>query len=208
VVVVVIVVGYFLLSGPGKQRRRQNVAADFAKMADFHANQVFTDVRGETAIGLDDRGRRIAVARRHAQPRTKLYSFAHIISAELVQNGTVIAVVAKGVSGQSAAAEGGRAGKTPADGGEAESSLFGSTGRGVLGIPVIAPAPGSMTMLGVRVTVRDASDAGVLIRFYEGKAIDAAGVAGEKAFADARVCLAALDVAIKRAGLPPRPAIV
>ena len=207
VVVVVLVVGYFLLGGPGRQRRRQSVAADFEKMPDFHANQVFTDIRGEAAIGLDDRGRRIAVARRSAQPRTRLYSFAHILAAELVQNGAVTMVVDKGVSANGGALEGGPEKAAPVDGGEAGGSLFGSTGRAIAVIPAFKPAAGPLTTLGVRVTLRDVPQAAVLVRFYDGKTTDVHSLAGEKAFSEARVCMEALGIAIKRAGLPPRPAI-
>lgn len=192
VIVVVLVVGYYLLSSR-KQRRRASVAGDFAKIPNFHANQVYTDVRGEAAIGIDDRGRRIAVARRHTQPRTRIYSFAHIVSAELVQDGASIAETSRG----------GQAEATPAVDG-----LFGSTRTAAIGLAPIRPAPGPVTMVAVRVAFEGASDPGPLVRFYQGKAIDAESVAGEKAFAEARACLGALDIAIKRAGLPPRPAII
>ncbi len=195
-IVVVIVVGYFLLTASARQRRRESVAADFAKLPNFRANQVFIDIRGDSAIGIDDRGRRIAVARRHAQPRTKLLSFAHIVSAELVQNGVAIASTSRDGHARSA-----RAGP-----GEAETSLFGSTGRAAAGMPTVKAAPGPVTTLAVRVTFHDVADGELLVRFYEGKAIAVESVAGEKAFADARVCLGALDIAIRRAAAPPRPA--
>ena len=191
VTVVVLVVGYYLLSS-SKQRRTSRIGSDFAKIPDFHANQIYTDVRGDAAIGIDDRGRRIAVARKHAKPRTRLYSFAHVVSAELVQNDAAIAKTSRVAQAEA----------IPADG------LFGSTRPAAVGLAPIKPAPGPVTMVGVRVTLEGASDPGPLIRFHHGKAIDAASVAGEKAFGEARVCLGALDIAIKRAGLPPRPAIV
>jgi len=187
VIVVVLVVGYYLLSSR-KQRRRASVAGGFAKIPNFHANQVYTDVRGEAAIGIDDRGRRIAVARRHTQPRTRVYSFAHIVSAELVQNDASIAKTSRG----------GQAEATPAEG------LFGSTRPAAVGLPPIKPSPVPVTMVGVRVALEGASDPGPLIRFYQGEPIDAESVAGEKAFAEARACLGALDIAIKRAALPAR----
>ena len=226
VIVVIIVVAYFLLSATAKQRRRESVAADFAKMPDFHANQVFTDVKGETAIGIDDRGRRIAIARRHAQPRTKFYSFAHIVSAEVLQDGATVGAVRKsggagGVAAERAAGPGPAAaeatpGPAPAEPSAGEAapkapapaeSLFGSTARTVAGTPVITPALGPLTRLEVRVVFEDPDDPGLLGRFYEGRAVEVQSVAGEKAFAGARTCLGALDVAVKRAGLPPRPAI-
>jgi hypothetical protein len=203
VIVLVIVVGYFLLTASGRQRRKERIAADFAKMPDFHANQVFTDVRGDTAIGIDDRGRRIAVARRHAQPRTTLYSFAHIASAELVQNGAVMASTSKAEQAKAGPAEEGQA-----KAGQAEGSLFGSTGRAAPGMPVIKPGPGPLTTLAVRVVLQDALDSDLVVRFYEGKAIEVESVAGDKAFGDARACLGALEIAIKRAGLPPGPAVI
>ena len=43
-----------------------------------------------------------------------------------------------------------------------------------------------------------------LLRFYEGKAVNADGVAGERAFAEAKVLLGSLDIAMKRAGTPPK----
>ncbi len=192
VIVVVLVVGYYLFASR-KQRKRDSVAGDFEKIQDFHANQVYTDVRGEAAIAIDDRGRRIAIARRHGQPRTRVYSFAHIVSAEVVQNDEAIARVSRGGQAEAAPA---------ADG------LFGSTRPAALGLPPIKPAPVPVTMVAVRVTFEGASDPGPLVRFYQGKAIAAESVAGEKAFGEARTLLSALDIAIKRAGLPPRPAII
>jgi hypothetical protein len=191
VIVVVLVVGYYLFASR-KQRRRDGVTGDFAKIPNFHANQVFTDVRGEAAIGIDDRGRRVAVASRHTQPRTRVYSFAHIVSAELVQNDVSIAKTSRGVPAEA----------TPAEG------LFGSTRPAAVGLPPFKPSPVPVTMVGVRVTLEGAPDPSPLIRFYEGKPIDAESVAGEKAFGEARTCLGALDIAIKRAGLPPRPPVI
>ena len=191
VIVVVLVVGYYLLSSR-KQRRRSSVAGDFTKIPNFHANQVFADVRGEAAIGIDDRGRRVAVASRHTRPRTRVYSFAHIVSAELVQNDASIAKTSRG----------GQAEATPAE------SLFGSTRQAAVGLPPIKPSPVPVTMVGVRVTLEGAPDPGPLVRFYQGKAVAVESVAGEKAFGEARTCLGALDIAIKRAGLPPRPAVI
>jgi hypothetical protein len=191
VIVVVLVVGYYLFASR-KQRGRTRVAGDFAKIPNFHANQVYTDVRGEAAIGIDDRGRRIAVASRHMQPRTRVYSFAHVVSADIVQNDVSIAKTSRD----------GQAEAKPAEG------LFGSTRPAAVGLPPVKPAPGPVTMVGVRVTLEGVTDPGLLIRFYQGKPIDAESVAGDKAFGEARTCLGALDIAIKRAGLPPRPAVI
>jgi hypothetical protein len=207
-IVVVIVVAYFLLTNTAKQRRRESIGADFAKMPDFHANQVFTDLRGETAIGIDDRGRRIAVARKGARPRTKSYSFAHIVSAEVIQNGATIATVSgdqgpQGMQERTSSPE-----ATPTRGGLAPAgSLFGSTRRAAVALPAVKPGPGPLTQLAVRIVLRGAPETGLIVRFYEGRPIDVESVTGDRAFADARACLGALDIAIKRAGLPPRPAI-
>ncbi len=187
VIVVVLVVGYYLLSS-SKQRRRGSIAGDFAKIPNFHANQVYTDVRGEAAIGIDDRGRRIAVASRHTRPRTRVYSFAHIVSAVIVQDDASILETSRGA----------RAEATPVDG------LFGSTKPVAVGLAPVKPAPGPLAMVGVRMAFEGASEPGPLIRFYQGKAIEVESVDGEKAFAEARACLSALDIAIRRAGLPPR----
>jgi hypothetical protein len=218
VIILVIVVGYFLLSNTAKQRRRESIAGDFAKLPNFHANQVFTDVQGESAIGIDDRGRRIAVARKHTEPRTRLYSFSHIISAEVVQDGTTIAGLVRQVSGPGgapAAPSGERLpgqsveeGAAPSAGTSADGSLFGSTARPAPGAPpAVRPARGPLTMLGIRVAFEEESDPGLLLRVYAGKPIDADSVAGEKAFGAARTCFNAFDIVIKRAALPPRPAI-
>jgi hypothetical protein len=191
IIIIVIVVGYFLLSASSKEKRREKVAADFSRVPGFHANQVFTDVGGEAAIGIDDRGRRIAVSRKGAQPRTQVYSFAHILSAVVLQDNRLVATVSKD----------GEVRDTPPD------SLFGSTGPAIVPTVAVKPALGNMSMLAVRLTIQGAPGSGVLIRFYQGKPVGPESVAGEKAFADARVCLGALDIAIKRAALPPRPAI-
>jgi hypothetical protein len=221
VIVVVIVVTYFLLSNTAKQRRRESVGGDFAKIADFHANQVFTDAKGETALGIDDRGRRIAVARKRAQPRTRVYSFQHIVVAEVTQNGAVVARIARAARvAPGGGAQGGAVPDAPESGGRpaidaphmgggpAGESLFGSTGRGVVTAPPIRPLSGRLESLAVRVEFEGASDSGVLVRFYEGKPVATESVAAERAFAGAQTCLNSLDIAIKRAALPPRPAIV
>jgi hypothetical protein len=195
VIVVVIVVGYYLLTQSSRERRRGRAASDFAKLPNFFANQTYTDTRGEVAIGIDDRGRRIAVARKHGQPRTRVYSFAHIVSAEVVQNDTVIASISRGAKPG--------AGREP--GGSSGDSLFGSTSRpGLTGLPIIKPVLRPLTRVGVRVVFQNGSGEEVLVRFYEGKAVNVDGVAGERAFAEAQVFLGSLDIAIKRAGAPPR----
>ncbi len=205
VIVVVIVLVYFLLSNTARQRRLESVGGDFASIPDFHANQVFTDVKGETAIGFDDRARRIAVGRKRTQPRTQVYSFAHIVSAEVVQNGVVVARVASESGlGESPAGDETTEGSPP---GEEPGSLFGSTSRPAPGAaPELRPLPGQLTALAVRVALREGADRGVLVRFYEGKGVDVRSVAGEGALARAQTCLGALDIAMKRAGMPPRPA--
>jgi hypothetical protein len=73
-------------------------------------------------------------------------------------------------------------------------------------MPTVKATPGPLTTLAVRVVFHDSGVAEVLVRFYGGKAVAVESVAGEKAFADARVCLGALDIAIRRAAAPPRPA--
>ena len=195
VIVVVIVVGYYLLTQSSRERRRGRASGDFAKIPNFYANQTYTDTRGDVAIGIDDRGRRIAVARRHGQPRTGVYSFAHIVSAEVVQNDKAIVAIS-------------RAGQPGADGrpkGSNADALFGSTSRpGLTGLPIIKPVLGPLTMLGVRVVFQNGSGDQVLVRFYDGKAVSVDGVVGERAFAEAQVFLGSLDIAIKRAGAPPR----
>jgi hypothetical protein len=226
IVILVLVVGYYLLSQQGRERRREKVGVDFAKTPGFYANQSYTDVQGESAIGIDDRGRRIAVARKHAQPRTRVYSFAHIVSAEVLQDDKVLAFIGRdGGAGATAGARGaadvgarGRTDVADAGGGPAAgpagedsakrfSGLFGSTGDrpGVTGLPRFTPIMGQLSRVAVRVVFSngDAEDP-VLLRFYEGKPINADGVVGERAFGEARVLLGSLDVAIKRAGSPPK----
>jgi hypothetical protein len=211
IVVVVLVVAYYLLSQPGRERRRDKVVADFATIPNFYANQTYTDVRGVCAVGIDDRGRRIAVARKHAQPRTRVYSFAHVIVAEALQNDQVIASVA--APGQTAPrpAEGGL-GPARARVSEDDFSaggLYGSTKQTVrdafAGLPALRPLLGQMTMAGVKVRFRNGAEVDdILIRFYDGKAVNSDGVEGERAMAEAQVLLGALDIAIKRAGVPPK----
>jgi hypothetical protein len=191
IVVLVLVVGYYLLTVQARQRRRERVGSDFTKLPNFHANQTYMDIGGEVAIGIDDRGRRIAVARKHAQPRTRVYSFAHIISADVEQDGKVIAGITR--NGQEPA---GRAPVVPAAPADPLVGLFGSTrtpGRpGVAGLPEIQPILGQLSKVAVHV------------RLQNGKAVNADGVAGERAFAEAKVLLGSLDIAMKRAGTPPK----
>jgi hypothetical protein len=195
VIVVVIVVGYYLLTQSSRERRRGRAAGDFAKVPNFFANQTYTDTQGDVAIGIDDRGRRIAVARKHGQPRMRVYSFAHIVSAEVVQNDAVIASISRSAQPGAGSKPGGSNGE----------GLFGSTSRpGLAGLPLIKPVLGPLTRVGVRVVFQNGSGDEVLIRFYEGKTVNADGVVGERAFAEAQVFLGSLDIAIKRAGAPPR----
>ncbi len=226
VVIPVLVVGYYLLSQQGRERRREKVGVDFAKTQGFYANQSYTDILGESAIGIDDRGRRIAVARKHAQPRTRVYSFSRIVSAEVLQDDKVLAIIRRsgqaggGAAGMAGSGDGARgAGKVAsagggvaggpagADGAEGFSGLFGATGDrpGVTGLPRFTPIMGQLTRVAVRVVFNngDAEDT-VLLRFYEGKPINVDGVVGERALGEARVLLGSLDVAVKRAGSPPK----
>ena len=194
-IVVVLVVSYYLLSQQARERRKDRAAGGFAKVPNFYANQTYSDVQGRAAIGIDDRARRIAVARKRGD--TRVYSFAHIASAEVMQNGKVVAAVSQGPQADTGAKAQG------ADG----DGLFGSTGRPSLtGLPVIKPELGSLTAVGVRVTFQNATDEQVLIRFYDGKAVNVDGVVGERAFAQAQIFIGALDVAMKRAGAPHRVA--
>jgi hypothetical protein len=210
IIIVVLIVGYYLLTQQAKERRRERVGADFAKTPNFYANQTYTDAAGEAAIGIDDRGRRIAVARKHAQPRTKVYSFAHILSAEVIQNDEVIAAITPEapVPGSRPAGLGGGVGAGGPAAGPA-GSLFGSTGRasrqGVTGLPVLSPVLGQVATAGVRIKFRngDAVDQ-VVIHFYQGKPVNVDSVVGERAFAEAQVLLGSLDIAMKRAGVPPK----
>ena len=210
IVVVVLVVVYYLLSQQGRERRREKVGVGFAKIPNFYANQTYTDVHGEAALGIDDRGRRIAIARRHAQPRTRVYSFAHVISAEVVQNDQVIASVAAVTKDAPEPAGGDRApSRAPITGGFPAGSLYGSTKQPVrdafAGLPVLKPVLGQLTAVALRVKFRNGEDIDeALIRFYDGKAVNADGVEGQRAMAEAQVLLGSLDIAIKRAGVPPR----
>jgi len=213
VVVVVLVVVYYLLSQQGRERRTEKIGVGFAKIPNFYANQIFTDVRGEAAMGFDDRGRRIAVARKKAQPRTRVYSFSHLLSAEVLQGDQLIASLRPG--GEPGRSVGpctvARDASAPADSdGEAKTgSLYGSTNRSVrdvfAGQPVVRPAPGQVTSVAVRVRLRNGEETDeVVIRFYQGKPVNVDGVEGERALAEAQVLLGSLDIAIKRAGVPPK----
>ncbi len=198
VVIVVLVVGYYLLSQQARERRRSRVGEDFDSLPNFYANQTYTDCDGQASLGIDDRGRRIAVARKHFQPRTRIYSFQHILSAEIVQNDQVIGSLTPGEPAHRASDNGGNGG-----------GLFGSTGRvkrpAMTGLPQVQPVLGQLTMVGVRVSFRNGEEVDeVLICFYRGKPVNVDGVVGEKAFAEAQVLLGSLDIAMKRAGAPPR----
>lgn len=219
IIIVILVVGYFLLTQQARERRRERVSSDFSRIPGFYANQSYTDATGEAAIGIDDRGRRIAVARKHAQPRTQVYSFAHILSAEVLQNGEVIAAITPGpVSGPrpgggSASSAGWASPAGAGTGTESGESLFGSTGRaagqGVTGLSVLDPVLGQVTTAALRIKFRNGEAVDeALIHFYQGKPVNADGVVGERAFAEAQVLLGSLDIAMKRAGVPARgPAV-
>ena len=210
IVVVVLVVVYYLLSQQARERRREKVGVDFAKIPNFYANQTYTDIHGEAAMGIDDRGRRVAIARKHAQPRTRVYSFAHILSAEVVQNDQVIASVAAGAKGAPRPSGGNDGPSTaPFAAGSPLESLYGSTKQSVrdafVGLPVLKPVLGQMTTAGIRVKFRNGDEVDdVLIRFYDGKAVNVDSVEGQRAMAEAQVLLGALNIAIKRAGVPPK----
>jgi hypothetical protein len=210
IVVVVLVVAYYLLSQQGRERRREKVGVDFAKIPNFYANQTYTDVHGEVALGIDDRGRRVAIARKHAQPRTRVYSFAHLISAEVVQNDQVIASVTAGPKDVPEGAGGDRApSSAPVTGGFLGGSLYGSTKQSVRdvfsGQPVLKPVLGQLTAAAMRVRFRNGAEIDeFLIRFYDGKAVNVDSVEGQRAMGEAQVLLGSLDVAIRRAGVPPK----
>jgi hypothetical protein len=210
IVVVVLVVVYYLLSQQGRERRREKVGVDFAKIPNFYANQTYTDVRGEAAIGIDDRGRRIAIARKQARPRTRVYSFAHIISAAVVQNDQVIASVAAETKDVPEPAGGDGGPFTAAiTGGLPVGSLYGSTKQSIrdafVGPPALKPELGQITTAGMRVRFRNGEEIDeVLVRFYAGRAVNADGLEGQRAMAEAQVLLGSLDIAIKRAGVPPK----
>jgi hypothetical protein len=236
IIILVLVVGYYLLTQQARERRRDRIGGDFGKIPNFYPNQSYADVAGDTAVGIDDRGRRIAVARRHAQPRTRVYSFAHLVSAEVLQNERLVASITPagrevggapaggdattgGAATGEAATGAGAAGRAQAGApageraGEAYSGLFGSTqsakNTGVTGLPILHPAAGQVTRVALRMRFRngDASDE-VTLRFYEGKPVNSDGMEAERAFAEAQVLLGSLDIAMKRAGSPPRgPAI-
>jgi hypothetical protein len=201
IVIVVLVVGYYLLTQSARQRRRDRVGVDFARIPDFYANQTYTDVGGETAIGIDDRGRRLALASKRAQPRTRVYSFAHILSVEVLQDAKVLARIP---ADQPAAGH-----DPPLE--EAVDGLFGSTGTqnrlGITGQPAVRPEMGQVGLVGVRVKLRNGEAVDeALVRFYDGKPVNVDGVVGERAFSEAQVLMGALDIAMRRAGSPPRGA--
>ncbi len=209
-IVVVLMVGYYLLTQQARERRRDKIGTDFAKLPGFYANQTYTDSRGEAAIGIDDRGRRIAVARKNGQPRTLMYSFAHILKGEVLQNGEVIATVAPAAeSGAAVPGAGMQVSEGAVD--RDPAGLFGSTRPSVrdifAGTPVVKPVLGQLTTAAVRLSFRngDATEE-VVIRLYDGKPVNVDGVEGERAFAEAQVILSSLDIAIRRAGAPHRVA--
>lgn len=197
IIIVVIVVAYYASTSYAKERRRESVGDWFAKIPDFHANQVFIDVRGEAAIGIDDRGRKLAVSRKRRQPRGRVYSFAQARSVVLEENGLTIA----GLSRDDPATTAPTAERD-------DGSLFGSTALARLAAPDIGPGPGLLSLLGVRLLLDDPASPELFLRFYAGKPIDGRSLAGDKAFAQARACMAAFDLVMKkvslaRAGSPP-----
>jgi hypothetical protein len=198
IIIVVLAVVYYTTSSYAREKRRGSVAEAFTTIPNFHANQVFVDVRGAVAIGVDDRGRRVAIAQKHQQPRVRTLSFAQIASVEMVQNNAVIARAAKGDRPPAAPADGLLFGSTT------PGSLFGSTASGERSTRN-GQDLGPLTSVGVRVTLDDSMDGGLVVRFYEGKEVGRESVTGENALAQARTCYAALEIAMRKATLAPRP---
>jgi len=189
IVVVVLVVAYYSSTAYARQKRRDSVGGGFAKIQGFHANQVFIDSGGDAAVGIDDRGRRIGVSRKRGEPRVRTYAFNQLASAEIVRDDRVLAQTSRDSLTQA-----------PIPGG----SLFGST-RAPGGAPSIATMEGTLSLLGVRLVFDLPGPDTVLLRFYQGKPVDAHSLAADKAVGQARALFGALEVALKRASLPPRP---
>jgi hypothetical protein len=192
IVIVVLVVVYYSSTSYARDRRRDRVGTSFAKIPGFHANQLFIDVHGETAVGVDDRGRRIGVSRKRGEPRVRTYSFAQLVSAELIENDQVMAKTSRG----------GRP-----EGTLLGDSLFGSTGRtrGPAGVtPGVTRAEGMLSLLGVRIVFDGPAGPGVFVRFYQGKPVAVTSLAADRAYGQARSLFGALEIALRRAAMPPR----
>lgn len=191
VIIVVIVIAYYASTSYAKERRRDRVGDWFAKIPDFHANQVFVDARGESAVGIDDRGRRLAVARRRQEPRSRVYSFAQVIAVVLEQNGAVIErLPRRGAAAPEAAAAA-----------HDITSLFGSTAPEGRTTSERTPVPGSLSSLAARISLDDPAAPELLLRFHAGRAVDQGSVAADKAVGQARVFMNAFDLLLKRAAL-------
>ena len=216
VIVVVLVVGYFLLSNTAKQRRKESIAVDFGKMPDFHANQSSPTPEGRDGRRYRRPGRRIAVARKTGQPRNQaLLVLAHRFGGGRRERG-----------GDSEGGEGRRRFRrrrrplrprrrpaegeevtpdAPAIGGASAGSEFPFRfhGRGMLKAPVIRRGAWSLSV---------ARGAGWSSRVRGRRACSFDSTKGSRS--TSRVCARqgvrgrsgvsrALDVAIRRAGLPP-----
>ncbi len=189
IIVVVLVVAYYSSTSYAREKRRDSIGGGFAKITGFHANQVFIDVRGDAAVGIDDRGRRIGVSRKHGEPRVRTYAFSQLASVEIVRDDQVMARASRDSLTE-----------TPVPGG----SLFGST-RAPGGAPGVMVMQGTVVSLGVRLVFDDPGRDALLLRFYQGKPVAAQSLAVDKALGQARALFGALEVALKRASLPPRP---
>jgi hypothetical protein len=198
IIIVVIVVAYYASTSYAKERRRDSVGDWFAKIPNFHANQVFIDVRGESAIGIDDRQRKLAVARRRQEPRSRVYSFAQVRSVALEENGVAIDQLPRRLRPPVEPST------VPAD----IASLYGSTApEGALTFET-TPTPGALSLLGARIVLDDPVAPELILRFYAGRPVDKGSLAADKAFGQARACMAAFDLVMKkaslaRAGFPP-----
>ncbi len=194
VLLLVLIYWYTTSRSRSRNRQRDRAAAEFAKLSGFYANQVFVDVRGEVAVGIDDRGRRIAVSRRRAQPRLRVYSFAQLLEAEVLQDGTSIARVA--ASADLRAADLARdSGEGPESG---PTSLFGATALRPTVSSQVVPRPVPLSTLAVRISFADPETPPVVLYFLQGRAVDVGSVAADRAFEQARTCLAALRTAMLR----------
>jgi hypothetical protein len=186
VIIVVLVVAYYASTSYAKEKRRESVGTGFEKIPGFHPNQVFLDAHGDSAIGIDDRGRRLAVVRKRTQPRNRVYSFAQVRSVELVDNGRTVATLPAGDESPSA---------------HAQAPLFGSTAW-KRPVPVDIPSdPTPLSLLGVKVAFDDPASPGLFLRFYAGKPVDRRSLAADKALGQARACLSAFDLVLKKAAL-------
>ncbi|GEM_PF-3874518 len=194
VLLLVLIYWYTTSRSRSKNRQRDRAAAEFARLSGFYANQVFVDVRGEVAVGVDDRGRRIAVSRPKAQPRLRIYSFAQLLQAEVLQDGTAIARVA--------ASPDLRPADLASDPGEhpeaGPTSLYGATALRPAVSSQVIPRPVPLSTLAVRISFDDPEVPPVVLYFLQGRAVDVGSVAADRALEQARTCLSALRTAMLR----------